>query len=362
MIMKKIPDFKNLLAKTHQKLPLRLGGGIIVICTALLLLGGALVWDLIPINPGSRELKLFKIQYGTSLREISQQLKADGLIRSKLVFEAYVRLDVKNRAVKAGWYRIGPGFSLPRLVKALHRGFSQAVQVTIPEGLTANEIADLLAKRNLVDRKRFLAKVRDIKFVNGVLKDFKISASAEGYLFPDTYDFMVPISEEKIITTMLQRFQDLYRQNFGKQPDTERRKIVIMASLVEMEARQAEERPIIAGVFYNRLRLGYRLESCATVQYVLGTHKHLYYKDLKVISPYNTYLHYGLPPGPITNPGLASLKAAADPVRVRYLYFVAKPDGSHIFSNDYHEHLNAQRQVERLRLVSHSAKAGTAKE
>lgn len=361
-MLKKLPNFKGFLSKTHQKLSQRLGRGIMVSCIAILLMMGALVWDLIPVNPGNKELKLLKIKYGTSLRGISQQLKTEGLIHSKLVFEAYVRLDVKDRAAKAGWYRIGPGFSVPRLVKELHRGFSQAVKVTIPEGLTAKEIADLLAKRNLVDRKRFLAKIKDINFVNGVLKDFEVSSSAEGYLFPDTYDFMLPISEEKIITTMLQRFQEVYRQNFRKQPDAKLRKIVIMASLVEMEARQAEERPIIAGVFYNRLRLSYRLESCATVQYVLGMHKHLYYKDLKVISPYNTYLHYGLPPGPIANPGLASLKAAADPARVRYLYFVAKPDGTHIFSNDYHEHLNAQRQVERLRLVSHLGKPGTAKE
>jgi UPF0755 protein len=360
LMIKKLPGAKDYLVKTYKKLPAPLGNGIIIAAVLTLLVLGIWIWNLSPERPGSKELQLFKIQYGTSLREIAQQLKARGFIRSKLVYEAYVRVDFKNREAKAGWYRIGPGFSVPRLVRELHRGIPQAVKVTIPEGLTMNEIANLLANKNLINPKRFLALARDVNFVNGVLRDFKAGSSAEGYLFPDTYEFMIPVSEERIITAMLERFREVFRQNFNQLADSKQREIVIMASLVEMEARKAEERPVIAGVFYNRIRLGYRLESCATVQYVLGTHKHLYYKDLKVNSPYNTYIHDGLPPGPIANPGLASLRAAAHPQQVKYLYFVAKPDGSHIFSTDYREHLRAQKQADRLRVVSQTGNPGSA--
>lgn len=349
LMIKKLPDAKDYLLKTYNRLPAPLGKGIIIGAALIVLILSVFLWNLIPASPGSKELQLFKIQYGTSLREIAQQLRTQGYIRSKLAYEVYVRLDLKRRIPKAGWYRIGPGFSVPRLAGELNRGIPQAVKVTIPEGLTMNEIANLLARKNLIDPKRFIAIARDVNFVNGVLKDIKVDSSAEGYLFPDTYEFMVPVSEERIITAMLERFREVYRQNFSNLPDSRQREIVIMASLVEMEARKAEERPVIAGVFYNRMRLGYRLESCATVQYALGTHRHLYYKDLKVNSPYNTYINYGLPPGPIANPGLASLMAAAKPKQVKYLYFVAKPDGSHIFSKDYREHLRAQKQANRLR-------------
>jgi UPF0755 protein len=359
LMIKKLPDAKDYLLKTYKKLPAPLGNGIIIAVLLVLLIFGVLAWNLLPVSPGSKKLQLFKIQYGTSLREIAQQLKTHGYIRSKLVYEAYVRLDFENREAKAGWYRISPGFSVPRLTRELNRGIPQAVKVTIPEGLTTNEIANLLAGKNLINPKRFLAIARDINFVNGVLKDINAGSSAEGYLFPDTYEFMVPVSEERVITAMLERFREVYRQNFSKLADSKQRELVIMASLVEMEARKAEERPVIAGVFYNRIRLGYRLESCATVQYVLGTHKHLYYKDLKVSSLYNTYLHDGLPPGPIANPGLASLWAAANPEQVKYLYFVAKPDGSHIFSKDYREHLRAQKQADRLRVVSQTGNSGS---
>jgi UPF0755 protein len=359
LTIKKIPDAKDFLLKTYKKIPTPLGAGIIITAVFLLLGLGVITWFFMPVNPGSKDLRLFKIEYGTTLRGIAQQLKAQGFIRSRLAYEAYVRMDPGNRQAKAGWYRISPGFSVPRLSRELNRGVPQVIKVTIPEGLTTNEIAELLAGKNLINSGRFMALTRDINFVNGVLKDIKAGSTAEGYLFPDTYEFMVPVSEERIITAMLERFREVYQKNFSRLPVSKQREMVIMASLVEMEARKPEERPIIAGVFYNRIRIGYRLESCATVQYVLGTHKHLYYRDLKVNSPYNTYIYDGLPPGPIANPGLASLWAAANPEQVKYLYFVAKPDGSHIFSKDYREHLRAQKQVERLRVVSQTGNSGS---
>ncbi len=352
-----MPGLQQILPAFWKNHP-RLGGGIAICCVFFLLILIGLAWNLTPVSPGKSDLQLVEIEYGSSLREVSRLLKDKKIIRSQFVFEAYVRLDLKNRMAKAGWYHIGPGFSVPKLARELHRGTPQNIKLTIPEGLTIKEIGALLERKNLCSQEQFLAKTRDISFINGILGDFQIGSSLEGYLFPDTYDFALPVSAEEVISKMLQRFKEVFEENFGNLPQTKRREMVIIASLVEMEARRADERPVIAGVFYNRLRLGYRLESCATVQYVLGTHRQLYYKDLKVESPYNTYLHYGLPPGPIANPGLASLKAAASPASVRYLYFVAKPDGAHIFSTNYRDHLRAQRQVERLQTASQTGRSG----
>lgn len=323
-----------------------LGGGIIISLLLFLFLIGNYIWNLSPVKIGNKELQLIEIRYGSSLREVSEILKSKNLIHNKLVFEVFVRLNPKNNAIKAGWYHLGPGMSVPGIVKELRRGTPREIRLTVPEGLNINELADLLSKKGLINRERFLAKVFDLKFINSILADFHFSTSPEGYLFPDTYNFMLPITEDEIIIKMLKRFREVYLENFSKVPVTKRRELVIIASLIEEEARKTEERAIIAGVFYNRLRRGQPLESCATVQYVLGTHKKLYNKDLLVDSPYNTYLHTGLPPGPISNPGLASLKAAAFPEQVEYLFFVAKPDGGHIFSRTYQQHLRAKRQIE----------------
>ncbi|HEX3048380.1 MAG TPA: endolytic transglycosylase MltG [Bacillota bacterium] len=323
-----------------------IGGGFIL----LMFLG--ISWNLAPVQPGVKNTQVFEVRHNASLREVARDLSSHGLIRSSLAFEIYVRLDFKHRMPKAGWYQLSPSMSGARMVRELQRGTPREVRITIPEGRTIKEIADLLAEKGYVDPKQFLAVAGDSKLIRDNLGDElagDVSGLPEGYLFPDTYNFMLPVTETKIISTMLRRFRTVFQENFGKLSTEKRRELVIMASLVEMEARKSEERPIIAGIFDNRLRIGMRLESCATVQYVLGTHKHLYYKDLKVESPYNTYLHYGLPPGPIANPGLASMKAAAQPAPVRFLYFVAKPDGSHIFSETLNQHDRAQREIERMR-------------
>lgn len=331
-----------------QELPLifrnhlRIGIGILIFIAIFAFLSVSFIINLFPVHFGGKETQIIKVSYGTSLREVANLLENKKLIRNKLVFEIYVRLDYNSRKVEAGWYKIGTGMSVPRIVCELHRGIPPEIQVTIPEGLNIKELTNLLAEKELVDPKRFLAKLNDLQFINKVLDDFAVNGSPEGYLFPDTYSFILPVSEEKVIETMLRRFKEVYTQNFADIPESKRKQIVILASIVEKEAKKDEERPIIAGVFYNRLRNGDRLWSCATVQYALGKHKkRLYNKDLKVNSPYNTYLHYGLPPGPIANPGLASLKATVFPAKVSYEYFVAKPDGTHIFSNTLKEHLKA---------------------
>jgi UPF0755 protein len=167
----------------------------------------------------------------------------------------------------------------------------------------------------------------------------------EGYLFPDTYHIGSRTTEEEIIKMMLKRFNDeLVKLDYVEKitlPGLSLHNAVTLASLVEREAREDSERPVIAGVIMNRLNRGMKLQIDATVLYALGGHKEkVYYKDLEVDSPYNTYLYYGLPPGPIAFPGEASLKAAIEPAITDYLYYVAKPDGSHAFARTLAEHNN----------------------
>lgn len=327
----------------------RLGGGIIILSGFLVVSLSVFFWNFLPEDPGSTRLQVFEVPYGTSLRQVGERLKSRGLIRSRLAFEIYVRLNPKKRMVKAGRYQLGPGMNLFRVVKELRRGIPSQIRITIPEGLTAQEIADLFSKKGLADRERFLKLLKDPQFIGGLIGE-EWKTISEGYLFPDTYDFSLDVTEEEIIAKMAKRFLEVFESEVEAAPPSRKRELLIIASIVEKEAKKADERPIIAGIFYNRLRRGYPLQSCATVQYALGKHKErLYYKDLEVVSPYNTYLYSGLPPGPIANPGLDSIRAAASPAKVDYLYFVAKPDGSHIFSTTYQQHLIAQRKVERER-------------
>jgi UPF0755 protein len=324
----------------------RLGSGIAIFEAIVVLAVITYGWNLFPVAPGAKEKQIFEVPYGTTLRQAGRLLQARGLIRSELVLEIYMRLNPKERMVKAGRYQIGPGMNIPQIVNELRRGVSEQIKVTIPEGLTITETAELLAGKGLVDRERFLVYLKDPRFIEEKLGGFA-GNTLEGYLFPDTYYFRSNATEVEIIMTMLNRFKEVFATHFKDVSLSQTREIVILASIVEKEAQKAEERPVIAGVFMNRIKIGYPLQSCATVQYVLGKHKdRLTYKDLEVQSPYNTYLHRGLPPAPIANPGLASLIAAARPAAVDYLYFVAKPNGSHVFSKSFEQHLRAQRDIE----------------
>lgn len=305
-------------------------------------------WNLAPVAFQSRERQMVEIKFGASLREVGRLLESRGVIRNRWVYEMHVRFQPDRRMTKSGRYLLGPGMSVPRIVAEMHRGISPEIQVTIPEGLTNRETAALLARKGLVDSERFLSKLEDQAFMAGLLEDIPLSILTEGFLYPDTYRFNLNATESQIIAIMVRRFRQIYQRYFNEIPEKEFQKMLILASIVEKEAQKAADRPLIAGVFYNRLRRGYPLQSCATIQYALGERKErLLYEDLQIDSPYNTYKHYGLPPAPISNPGLNSLRAATLPAQVSYLYFVAKPDGSHVFSNTFEQHLQAQRDIAR---------------
>ncbi len=340
-------------SSSQEPKPERRGFGkfwLFLLC-CLLGVGGFSFWAFGPIKQNSRAHQVVIIPYGASLRQVGNLLEKRDLIRNKYLFELYAKFISREITIKAGRYRLDQGMSMPIIVKALQEGTYEGVRVTIPEGLTNKEIADLLSQRGLVDHEKFITVLQDSKIAKEILGEYyQNMTSLEGYLFPDTYEFPINADETEVVKVMLKRFMEVFKTNFADVPVGKVKEILTMASLVEKEAKAAEERTIIAGVFYNRLQRHIRLESCATVQYALQYErgerkKTLTYKDVKIDSPYNTYKNSGLPPGPIANPGIASLTAAVHPEKVDYLYFVAQANGRHIFSATYKQHLEAQRRM-----------------
>lgn len=320
-----------------------------LVCCGLIFLMGQAIWI---YNGVQINRKVFDprqstidIPMGSSVFQIGSLLEEKGLIKNRDSFIWYLYLTGQQNSLKAGHYKFGPDLSFRRLLRELKTGRPVIYRVTIPEGYTITEIGRLLSAKGLVDYDRFQELLHDRVFLRSQLIDFA-PVSGEGFLFPDTYEFAKGATEEEILSVFFQRFRQVWaevsrdvRLPEGFSPV----ELVTLASIVEGEAKVETERPIIAGIFYNRLRRGQLLQSCATVQYALGERKpRLLYRDLQVESPYNTYLYQGLPPTPIGNPGRASLKAVLSPADTDYLYFFAKPDGTHVFSRTYREHIRAQ--------------------
>jgi UPF0755 protein len=270
---------------------------------------------------------------------IASALKEAGVIRSRLAFLAVAVTRGTHRRLLAGEYEFAPGIPLLEIVRRLEQGRGLVHQVTIPEGLAGQQIAELLADRGLVDRDRFVGLIRDRE----TLGRFGLEGeSLEGYLFPDTYRLIKGLSEEAIVQRMVRRFQGMFgpeEQARAKELRMTVPEVVTLASLIEREAQVPEERPLISAVFHNRLRRGMPLQSDPTVMYALSRFSGKLTKaNLQARSPYNTYLRQGLPPGPIANPGRASIMAALYPASSRYLYFVSKNDGTHAFSTTLRDH------------------------
>ncbi len=292
--------------------------------------------------------RIVTIPPGASSAEIGRILVGAGLIRRSMDFIVLVRVRGWARSLHEGDYRLSPAMGLVEIGETLVYGKSVEHAVTVPEGFTITEIAEALVAEDLVDRTRFLdlaqrgAAAFDYDFLRGLP-----TPSLEGYLYPDTYRMPRHLPERKVIGVFLDRFAQvvLSRWRAHMEAGVTLHEIVTIASLVEREAKVPAEQPLIAGVLFNRLRRGWRLEVDASVLYALGRHKAtVSYEDLKVDSPYNTYLYPGLPPGPIANPGLSAIEAALTPAVTDYLFYVARPDGSHEFSKTFADHLAAVRR------------------
>jgi len=281
----------------------------------------------------------------SSTAYIAGQLENEGLVHSALAFRLYARYHEIDGKLKPGTYQLNPAMTLEEITGQLIKGPDETIKITVPEGFTVAQVAGLLNQVGITGKEDFL-RVTDSEWNYPYLKDISAEENRlEGYLFPDTYHVSPITGPEKLVQMMLDRFNTVIEeQNYIKRA-TDRNltlhQAVIIASMVEREARVAGERARIAGVIFNRLEIGMPLQIDATIQYVLEAPREiLLYKDLEVDSPYNTYKHPGLPPGPIACPGWPSLQAVIEPEEHDFLYYVAKPDGSHAFSRTLQEHNN----------------------
>ncbi len=296
--------------------------------------------------------EIFIVKKGSGLKSVATQLERRKLIKSKDLFIFWALLKGGSRDIKAGEYSLNQSMSPARILTILASGAVKTHPLTIPEGLTAEQIADILAQKGLVDKGEFMALAMDKNLAASYHID---GQSLEGYLFPDTYLLSRDMGARQIIDLMIKRFWDIFSNlKKGHETPMSLREIVTLASIVEKETGLAEERPLIASVFLNRLKRRMRLESDPTVIYGLKDFDgNLTKKDLQSPSPYNTYRNRGLPPGPIANPGRESLKAVINPAQTDYLYFVSRNDGSHYFSTTLREHNRAViRYQKRRRSVS----------
>jgi peptidoglycan lytic transglycosylase G len=280
---------------------------------------------------------------GANMRVAAESLAKAGVVRGKRFFRAYASLRRSDRGIKAGTYLLHRNSSWGTVLDALRAGKGIVNVVTIPEGFSLAQIEPLLASKLGQPIDSVEAAARDTALLHRVGTP---TPTLEGYLFPDTYVFPAGATAHSAVETMVRRFEQVWQPAWTARLDTmqlTRTQLLALASIVEKEARLAAERPVIAAVYLNRLGTGMLLQADPTVQYALGKHvTRLYYKDLEVDSPYNTYKHPGLPPGPIASPGKASIEAALYPANVPYLYFVAFPDGHHEFHRDLKDHETAK--------------------
>ncbi len=280
------------------------------------------------------------IPQGISFEKIVEILVENGVIYNDVRFQLLARIQKRAGKIQAGEFVLHTGRLPGEILEELANAKPLQHKITIPEGLRAGEIAEILSEGNWSDTKKIAELVHDQEFIASV--GLQGNSSLEGYLFPDTYYITrIPaFSEEDIITMMVRRFFQVWNE---LQPgDSDMRDIVILASIIEKETAAREEMPLIASVFRNRLHLRMRLQSDPTVIYGIENFSgNLTKKDLQTVTPYNTYTNFGLPPGPICNPGRRAINAALHPANEKYLYFVSKNDGTHFFSTTLNQHNRA---------------------
>ena len=293
------------------------------------------------------------IEAGESARRIAEDLEDAGVIESARLFRVLVAFMGVEDELLSGDYEFDKGMVTLTVIDRIHTGITAPVMVTIPEGLRIEEIADLLDEKGLLKAEDFIAAAEKTDYDFAFLEDLGEGTDLNGYLFPATYGFSRTVSGEDAVRQMLKAFDEKVPPTVQVELPTSGltlHQLVTLASIVEREAMKPEERPLIASVFINRLKLGIPLQADPTVQFAVAADpksvveygywkKELSMADLQLESSYNTYVNPGLPPGPIACPGLDSVMAVLRPARTNYLFFVAKEDGSHVFAETMEEHL-----------------------
>lgn len=317
----------------------------------LILLFFVIQWMVVPISwQAESDSVCVIIKQGDSMTRIVDRLKEAKVIKDGTGLLILAKLLGKDRHIQAGRYDFKKGIRLHSVFNKLIKGDVTLKEVTIPEGLTVKQIAGILKREMEFDSSEFVRIAIDSQFTKsmGIL-----ASNLEGYLFPDTYKLSRGIPPEKVAQILVDQFKKTFTHSLlrrAEEVNFSLAEVMTLASMIEAEAKDGEEREMISAVYHNRLKRGMLLQCDPTVIYALPElDRPLLLKDLKINSPYNTYKYPGLPPGPICNPGKASIFAALYPADADYLYFVAKGDGSHIFSTTLKEHNKAKIKIKRTK-------------
>ncbi len=336
----------------------RLWSALLVGATAVFIAGFAFRYFWLAPTEGFAPPRMVSVERGESFWLVARKLRAAGVVRSSTLLVLYAELSGTARRVQPGDYAFSGGERIPDVMRHLVNGDFVTVTVVVPEGLTVHEIAERLERAGLGCPSAFEAAARRGALVRALGLG---PLGAEGYLFPATYRFSPRATAREILAAMLRRFYQVMTPEvverafeLGLTPE----QLVTLASMIEKEAKVAGERKLIAGVFYNRLRLGMPLQSDPTAEYSFEGEGEPAARAVRTPSTFNTYAFAGLPPGPISNPGLRSIEAALYPAQGDYLYFVARGDGTHMFSRSLREH---ERAIALLRKAAHGAAQRSAR-
>ncbi len=315
---------------------------------SLLLPGVALSLLACHETPPTGTVQHVTVPPGAGLGVVAESLTSRGLVNSPHLFRFYAKVSGRERRVQAGTFEIPTNASVRQVIEILVRGRTAEQQLVIPEGLMLTEVAATVDRQLGVPAESLLAAARDSVLRARVGTG---AATLEGYLYPETYRLPVTATARDIVARMVLEFERHWKAAWNARLDTlnmTRQEIVILASIIEGEVRYGPDRRYVSSVYHNRLRRGMRLQADPTVIYALGVRRRLFERDYQTPSPYNTYLIDGLPPNPIAQPSAASLEAALYPLESDFLYFVARPDGKHVFSRTLREHNAAVREVRRM--------------
>ena len=336
-----MPDKKFTIYK-----PVKLWGGITIIAAILVLIIYSIIlnWKIHCPNPDL----LISISKGASAGSVAYSLKESDCLENESIFKLALTLTMKNRKIIPGRYNFKGITTIWQVVKMISTPSNERVKVTLVEGWNLDRYTAELQDKLKIDSYEFKRLCRDYNFIHALGID---APSLEGFLFPDTYILTRTYTEEEIVKILVNQFKhnwELVQKHSSIRMNI--REMTTLASIIQGEAVYPDEMPTISSVYHNRLNKNMLLQADPTIQYILpGKPRRLYNKHLKIDNPYNTYKYRGLPPGPINNPGLAALMAAANPKETEYLYFVADGEGRHIFTRTNEEHNEAKIELKRKR-------------
>jgi len=324
---------------------------LLVVIVLIVLLCNVVEYFATPPLSDREETITVEIKKGLPLAQVADTLLFYHVIKNKKYFIYWAKILGYETRLKAGLFQVPKNLNELQVLKYLIKAPPKEIYVTLIEGWDNHQIATALAKKIGIDVAKFDSLCRDETFIQELGIE---EPTLLGYLLPDTYAFLWGTSEKKVIRFLVGNTKEIFKadsvQEALKKNNMTMHDVLTLASIIEGEAILDKERPIIASVYYNRLNRGMRLQADPTIQYIIkGPPRRLLLKDLEIDSPYNTYKYKGLPPGPINNPGKLSILAAVFPAQTNYLFFVARGDGSHIFSRTRKEHARAKREFDKIR-------------